>query len=118
MLPCARRENMKRCFRRFHDDRFALTTLQNPTIEVRTYAELVQAAQQERENQPAPAPIPAAIPAPISAAPPPPEPAAPCALDSISAALESTNADLANPDSRIEAVRQLAASLGIPLIVE
>jgi hypothetical protein len=108
---------MKRCFRRFRDDRFALTTLQNPTIEVRTCAELVQAAQQERENQPA-APISAAIPAPISAAPPPPEPAVPCAPDSIPAALESTNAALANPDSRIEAVRQLAASLSIPLMVE
>ena len=36
---------MKRIFRRFRDDRFALTTLQNPNIEVRTYAELVQAAQ-------------------------------------------------------------------------
>jgi hypothetical protein len=36
---------MKRIFQRFRDDRFALTTLQNPTCEVRTYAELVQAAQ-------------------------------------------------------------------------
>jgi hypothetical protein len=32
---------MKRCFRRFIDDRFVLTTLQNPLCEVRTYAELV-----------------------------------------------------------------------------
>jgi len=34
-----------RRFPKFRDDRFALTTLQNPLIEVRTYAELVQAAQ-------------------------------------------------------------------------
>ena len=40
-----------RRFRKFRDDRFALTTLQNPNLEVRTYAELCQAAQQERENQ-------------------------------------------------------------------
>lgn len=46
-------------FRRFRDARFALTTLQNPTIELRTYAELVQAAEQARQNQPAPAQIPA-----------------------------------------------------------
>jgi hypothetical protein len=46
-------------FRGFRDDRFALTTPQNPAIEVRRYAELVQAAQQERQNQPAPAQIPA-----------------------------------------------------------
>jgi hypothetical protein len=33
---------MKRFFqRKFRDDRFALTTLQNPDIAVRTYAELV-----------------------------------------------------------------------------
>jgi hypothetical protein len=42
---------MKRILRRFRDDRFALTTLQNPNIEVRTHAQLVQAAQQEREWQ-------------------------------------------------------------------
>jgi|HubBroStandDraft_1064217.scaffolds.fasta_scaffold1290866_1 hypothetical protein len=41
-------------FRRFRDDRFALTTLQNPTIEVRTYADLVQTAQQGRQNHPPP----------------------------------------------------------------
>jgi hypothetical protein len=40
-----------RRFRKFRDDRFALTTLQNPNIEVRTYAQLVQAAEQEREWQ-------------------------------------------------------------------
>jgi len=42
---------MKRYFQRYRDDRFALTTLQNPNIEVRTYAQLVQAAQQGREWQ-------------------------------------------------------------------
>jgi hypothetical protein len=50
---------MKRWFRNFRDDRFALTTLQNPNLEVRTYAELVQAAQREREIQQAAAPSPA-----------------------------------------------------------
>jgi hypothetical protein len=50
-----------RLFRRFRDDRFALAALQNPTIEVRTYARPVQAAQPERENQSAPAPIPAIL---------------------------------------------------------
>ncbi len=62
---------MKRIFRRFRDDRFALTTLQNPNLEVRTYAELVQAAQQERENQPAAAQVAATQPL---AAPPAPVP--------------------------------------------
>ena len=52
---------MKRYFQRYRDDRFALTTLRNPDREVRTYAELVQAAQQEREWQPA-ARIPATQP--------------------------------------------------------
>jgi hypothetical protein len=42
---------MKRRFRGFRDDRFALTTLQNPTWEVRTHAELIQAAQNERPIQ-------------------------------------------------------------------
>jgi hypothetical protein len=42
---------MKRHFHKIRDDRFALTTLQNPYIEVRTHAQLVQAAQQEREWQ-------------------------------------------------------------------
>jgi hypothetical protein len=43
-------KNMRR-FPKFRDPRFALTTLQNPNIEVRTYAQLVQAAQQAREWQ-------------------------------------------------------------------
>jgi hypothetical protein len=30
---------MKHDFRNFRDDRFALTTLQNPLVELRTYAE-------------------------------------------------------------------------------
>jgi hypothetical protein len=42
---------MKRYFQRLRDPRFALTTLQNPKLEVRTHAQLVQAAQQEREWQ-------------------------------------------------------------------
>jgi hypothetical protein len=40
-----------RRFPKFRDPRFALTSLQNPNIEVRTYVQLVQAAQQEREWQ-------------------------------------------------------------------
>jgi hypothetical protein len=36
---------MKRYFQRLPDPRFALTTLQNPNIEVRACAQLVQAAQ-------------------------------------------------------------------------
>jgi hypothetical protein len=54
---------MKRRFRGFRDDRFALTTLQNPTWEVRTHAELIQAAQRERQSQQqaAPPPLTAAV---------------------------------------------------------
>jgi hypothetical protein len=48
-----------RRFRKCRDDRFALATLQNPLCDVRTYAELVQAAQRERENQLGAAQIPA-----------------------------------------------------------
>jgi hypothetical protein len=51
VLPWARRKNMRR-FGEFRDERFALTTLQNPFGEGRSYAELVQAAQPGRENQP------------------------------------------------------------------
>jgi hypothetical protein len=103
---------MKRIFQRFRDDRFALTTLQNPNIEVRTYAELVQAAQQEREWQPGAAQIAATQPlaapaAPDSiptmefpendaAVPPEPEPAALAPLDS--ATLDAGNPDSANPN--------------------
>src|ERR1700722_4406479 len=82
MLPWARRKNM-RGFRKFRDDRFALTTLQNPNLELRTYAELCQAAQPERENQPAPAAISAtppaapAVPSPPHPLPAPPPPAPP-----------------------------------------
>jgi hypothetical protein len=49
---------MKRRFRGFRDDRFALTTLQTPTWEVRTHAELIQAAQRERQSQQQAAPPP------------------------------------------------------------
>jgi hypothetical protein len=56
-----------RRFRKSRDDRFALTTLQNPLCEVRTYGELVQAARRERENHQAAAEIPA----PQPPAPPP-----------------------------------------------
>jgi hypothetical protein len=100
---------MKRHFQKFRDDRFALTTLQNPDIEVRTYAELVQAAQpvaqpllpalsvregsvqtpaqfpatQPLATPPAPDSIPIMeFPEDDSAAPPEPDPAAPAPLDS------------------------------------
>ena len=49
-------------FRRFRDDRFALTTLQNPLCEVRTRAELIQAAQQALQQKPDVAEIPATPP--------------------------------------------------------
>src|ERR1700723_2528190 len=95
---------MKRYFQRYRDDRFALTTLRNPDREVRTYAELVQAAQQEREWQPAariPATQPLATPAApdsipttafpenVASAPPEPAPAPPV----------PANSDAKNPDS-------------------
>ena len=60
---------MKRHFQKFRDPRFALTTLQNPDLEVRTYAELVQAAQQEREWQPTALRIAATQPLATPAAP-------------------------------------------------
>jgi hypothetical protein len=72
---------MKRCFRRFRDDRFALTTLQNPTLEVRTHAELVAAAEREREAQRQPSATPAnppiAAPVAVIEAIPPPAPITP-----------------------------------------
>jgi hypothetical protein len=49
---------MKRCFRRFRDDRLALTTLKNPLCKVRTQAELIAAAERERELQSPPAAMP------------------------------------------------------------
>ncbi len=75
-----------RRFRKFRDERFALTTLQNPLVEVRTYAELVQAAQQERENRAAAAQIPAPVPVEVPATPPLPAPVVECVPDSIPAA--------------------------------
>ena len=73
---------MKR-FGKFRDPRFALTTLQNPTWEVRTRAELIQAAQDALAHQPDAAELPFAgrpaapgtpppattIPAPVTLAP-------------------------------------------------
>jgi hypothetical protein len=41
---CPGRKNMRR-FPKFRDPRFALTALQNPNIEVRSYAQLVLATQ-------------------------------------------------------------------------
>jgi len=99
---------MKRFFQNFRDDRFALTTPQNPNIEVRTYAPLVQAAQQEREWQ--------AHAAQYAAPQPHATPAAPNSIPSVEfpvnvastapdhdptalAPLDSAHPDSANPDS-------------------
>jgi hypothetical protein len=101
---------MERFFQYFRDDRFALTTLQNPNIEVRTYAPLVQAAQQEREWQARSAqyaaPQPPATPAAPDSNPTTafPENVASTAPDQGPTALahdDSTNPDSANPDSTI-----------------
>jgi hypothetical protein len=98
---------MKRYFQRHRDDRFALTTLQNPNLEVRTYAELVQAAQQEREWQPTalriPATQPLATPAapdsiPTSGIPVSDESTALDPVPTIPAPLDSANSDAGNPD--------------------
>ncbi len=66
-----------RRFRKFRDDRFAFTTLQNPNLELRTHAELVAAAERDREIQrqasaPPAAKPPDSAPAVIEAIPPPP----------------------------------------------
>src|SRR5271156_3267443 len=70
-------KNMKR-FGKFRDPRFVLTTLQNPTWEVRTRAELIQAAQDALTHQPDAAELPFAgrpaapvIPPPTPTIPPP-----------------------------------------------
>jgi hypothetical protein len=72
---------MIRRFRKFRDDRFALTTLQNPTIELRTHAQLVAAAEREREilrQAAAPSQTPPLVSAPaVIEAIPPPSPSAP-----------------------------------------
>src|SRR5271155_5993468 len=70
-------KNMKR-FGKFRDPRFVLATLQNPTWEVRTRAELIQAAQDALTQQPDAAELPFAarpaapeIPPPTPTIPPP-----------------------------------------------
>ena len=96
---------MKRRFRNFRDDRFALTTLQNPNLEVRTYSELVQAAERERKIQQAAAPIPVMqAPAIPSAPDPDPLPATPAPIDSASP-------DSAIPDSPSEETNNEAQQL-------
>jgi hypothetical protein len=78
------KKNMKR-FRKFRDPRFVLTTLQNPSWEVRTRAELIQAAQDALTRQPDAAELPfAGRPAapgtpPLAITIPPPAAAAPLA---------------------------------------
>jgi hypothetical protein len=104
---------MERFFQYFRDDRFALTTLQNPNIKVRTYAQLVQAAEQEREWQtraaqysaPQPLATPAApdsipsvqFPINVASTAPDPDPATLAPLDSANS--DSVSPDSANPDS-------------------
>jgi len=126
---------MKRHFKKYRDDRFALTTLQNPNLELRTYAELVQAAQQEREWQPTairmaatqPLSTPAApdsipvlelpanlelpeeLPEIVASTAPDPAPAAPAPLDS--AIPDSGNLDSTYPDPSNEDTQQLLDSL-------
>jgi hypothetical protein len=97
---------MKRRFRNFRDDRFALTTLQNPNLEVRTYSELVQAAERERKIQQAAAPIPATqAPAIPSAPDPDPPPATPAPI--VSAPPDSANPDSASEETNDEAQQLL-----------
>jgi hypothetical protein len=113
-----------RNFRKVRDDRFALTTLQNPLCEVRTYAELVQAAQRERENQPGAAQI-AATPAPAAPDAPDPVPAPQIAATEESTPADSLPADLApldsagpepaSPGSLNEDAQQPDASLAAPV---
>jgi hypothetical protein len=86
MLPWLGEKNMRR-FPKFRDPRFALTTLQNPNIEVRSYAQLVQAAQQEREWQARAAQY--AAPQPL---------AAPAAPDSIPSMAFRENVASTSPD--------------------
>jgi hypothetical protein len=97
---------MKRWFRNFRDDRFALTTLQNPNLEVRTYSELVQAAERERKIQQAAAPIPTTqAPAIPSAPDPDPLPASPAPIES--APPDSANLDSASEETNDEAQQLL-----------
>ena len=119
-----------RRFPKFRDPRFALTTLQNPNLEVRTHAELVQAAQQEREWQaraaqyaaPQPLATPAApdsIPSAafcgnVASTAPDPDPTALAPLDSPhpdSASSDSTNPDSPSLGSSNEAAQQILDSL-------
>jgi hypothetical protein len=121
---------MKRFFQNFRDDRFALTTLQNPNIEVRTYAPLVQAAQQEREWQaraaqyaaPQPHATPATpdsipsveFPENVASTAPDPDPTTLAPLDSPnpdSASPDSSKPDSTNPGSSNENARRLLDSL-------
>jgi hypothetical protein len=121
---------MERFFQYFRDDRFALTTLRNPNLEVRTYAQLVQAAQQEREWQaraaqyaaPQPHATPAtpdsipstAFPENVASTAPDPYPTALAPLDSAhpdSASPDSINPDSPSPGSSNEAAQQILDSL-------
>ncbi|MGD0427707.1 MAG: hypothetical protein ABSC10_13385 [Candidatus Acidiferrales bacterium] len=98
---------MKRRFRKFIDDRFALTTLQNPAIELRSHAELVAAAERGRQilqqaaAPPANPPPVAAAPPIIEVIPPPASIAPPESQDSLTAnAALSPETQPAQPDTQ------------------
>jgi hypothetical protein len=92
-------------FKKFHDDRFALTTLQNPLC-VASQKELAQAVEQERQRYQQPAAIPAA-PSPATPNPSPnPDPAAAPAAANPSPAPDPQAAAPASPDSENETARQ------------
>jgi len=121
---------MERFFQYFRDDRFALATPQNPNIEARTYAQLVQAAQQEREWQaraaqyaaPQPHATPATpdsipsvqFPGNVASTAPDPDHTALAPLDSPnpdSASPDSSNPDSTIPDSTNGDAQQILDSL-------
>jgi hypothetical protein len=106
-------------------DNFFQSNLTPLFFEVRTYAELVQAAQRDHERQQRASQVPATQPLAVSDAPdsiptteirvndaftaPDPDPAALAPLDS--ANLDPTNPDSANPDSTNDDAQQLLDSL-------
>jgi len=84
-------------FKKFRDDRFALTTLQNPLCDPRNQAELARAVRQERQSHPQPAAIPAT---PSSATPNPPAAADAPAPANPSPAADPQAAAPASPNSQ------------------
>ena len=98
---------MKR-FKKFRDDRFALTTLQNPLCDPRTQADLAQAAREARPGYPRRAEIPATL-SPVNSTPATPD--SPAAPDAPAAANPSPAPDPqpaapAPPNSQNETAQQ------------